>query len=182
MANMRIIDLPTASSLASSTYMVGDNSGSEGTVKFTFQQLLEIFYPVGSYYETSDANFNPNTAWGGTWVLDSKGRVTVGYDPGQTEFNSIGKTDGEKMHQLTVSEMPAHYHSRIVFYNNGEWTVGDGTGIGGKQTDSHSVFMTNVGASDNSELSHYSTNAAGGYDAHNNLQPYIVVNRWHRTA
>ena len=34
-------------------------------------RILEC-YPVGSYYETSDANFNPNTAWGGTWVLETK--------------------------------------------------------------------------------------------------------------
>lgn len=26
-----------------------------------------IYYPVGSYYETSDSSFDPNTAWGGTW-------------------------------------------------------------------------------------------------------------------
>lgn len=30
-------------------------------------RILEC-YPVGSYYETSDANFNPNNSWGGTWV------------------------------------------------------------------------------------------------------------------
>lgn len=28
--------------------------------------LLDMFYPVGSYYETSDGSFNPNTSWGGT--------------------------------------------------------------------------------------------------------------------
>ena len=30
-----------------------------------------IYYPVGSYYETSDTTFNPNTAWGGTWSLET---------------------------------------------------------------------------------------------------------------
>lgn len=29
--------------------------------------MLDFFYPVGSYYETSNVNFNPNTDWGGTW-------------------------------------------------------------------------------------------------------------------
>ena len=28
------------------------------------------FYPIGSYYETTDNNFNPNTAWGGTWTSE----------------------------------------------------------------------------------------------------------------
>lgn len=38
---------------------------------------LDYYYPVGSYYETSDANFNPNTAWGGTWVLEAEGIVHI---------------------------------------------------------------------------------------------------------
>lgn len=33
-------------------------------------RILEC-YPVGSYYETSDSNFNPNTEWGGTWVKET---------------------------------------------------------------------------------------------------------------
>ncbi len=32
--------------------------------------IVNVVYPVGSYYETSDVNFNPNTAWGGTWVSE----------------------------------------------------------------------------------------------------------------
>lgn len=30
--------------------------------------FLELCYPVGSYYETSDPTFDPNVAWGGTWT------------------------------------------------------------------------------------------------------------------
>ena len=30
---------------------------------------VDMFFPVGSYYETSDASFDPNVSWGGTWVL-----------------------------------------------------------------------------------------------------------------
>ena len=55
MANIRIIDLPTASSLASSTYMVGDDSGSEGTIKFTFQQLGSMLATT-SYVDTMCTN------------------------------------------------------------------------------------------------------------------------------
>ena len=31
------------------------------------QSQLDFFYPVGSFYETSNVNFNPNLVWGGTW-------------------------------------------------------------------------------------------------------------------
>lgn len=37
--------------------------------------LLDTFHPVGSYYETSDASFDPNTAWGGTWVKVAGGLI-----------------------------------------------------------------------------------------------------------
>lgn len=33
--------------------------------------IFDTFYPVGSYYETSDSTFDPNTAWGGTWNKDT---------------------------------------------------------------------------------------------------------------
>ena len=29
------------------------------------------FYPVGSYYETSNSSFNPNNTWGGTWTSET---------------------------------------------------------------------------------------------------------------
>lgn len=43
------------------------NLGVSGDLTVGGKMLVDIFYPVGTYYETSDANFNPNTAWGGTW-------------------------------------------------------------------------------------------------------------------
>ena len=35
------------------------------------QANIDFYYPVGSYYKTSNANFNPNTIWGGTWVSEN---------------------------------------------------------------------------------------------------------------
>lgn len=47
-------------------------------------QAMELFYPVGSYFETSDSTFDPNVEWGGEWscqipqeVLINTGSVTV---------------------------------------------------------------------------------------------------------
>ena len=40
-----------------------------------------------------------------------KGRVPLGYDVSQTEFNALGKTGGAKTHTLTIPEMPAHRHT-----------------------------------------------------------------------
>lgn len=41
-----------------------------------------------------------------------KGRVPVGYDTAQTEFDAMGETGGAKTHTLTVGEMPSHTHTQ----------------------------------------------------------------------
>ncbi len=76
-----------------------------GSVKIDFTTL----WPVGSYYETSDISFDPNISWGGTWVQDSKGRTTFGYDSSVTQFDTVGKTGGSLTHnhsflQITTTD------------------------------------------------------------------------------
>ncbi|MWB92998.1 hypothetical protein GON26_01365 [Flavobacterium sp. GA093] len=44
-------------------------------------------------------------------VADMKGRMIIGYDPTQTEFNLIGKNGGLKNKTLSISEMPSHDHT-----------------------------------------------------------------------
>ena len=56
-------------------------------------------------------NVNPATYLGfGTWQLWGSGRVPVGVDTSQTEFNTVEKTGGEKTHKLTVAELASHTH------------------------------------------------------------------------
>lgn len=51
---------------------------TSGIAQLTVAQLSDIIYPVGCYYETSDSNFNPQTAWGGTWELEEEGITHIG--------------------------------------------------------------------------------------------------------
>lgn len=116
------------------------------------------FYPVGSYYETSDTAFNPNVTWGGTWSLEAEGLVHIGAGSNYT----VGDTGGEETHTLTVDEMPSHNH-----------LMGDfATGL--VPNGAYNGAWLQAGSK--------STQNTGGGQAHNNMQPYIVVNRWHRTA
>lgn len=85
-----------------------------------------------------------------------KGRSLVGVDPDDTDFNVVGKTGGEKTHTLTYDEMPSHSHGVTVGY----------TGSGG----AHFYFTNNSGDG------YLETQNAGNGQAHNNLQPYIVLN------
>ena len=131
-------------------------------------KLLDFIYPVGSYYETSDTSFNPNTSWGGTWIEDSKGRVTVALDSNDIDFDTINKTGGEKEHTLTVDEIPSHNHE-LYGALTGETKAITNTGNDWAQTTTNYSVDT------------YIKNTGGG-QPHNNIQPYIVVKRWHRTA
>lgn len=133
-----------------------------------------IYYPVGSYYETSDTSFNPNTTWGGTWELEEAGRVHVSAGMGYT----IGSKGGEATHTLTVNEMPSHAHIPnpwVVVTNANYASAGDKI-----PNAASGSFSAKANASANSD--NYMSSYVGGGQAHNNMQPYIVVNRWHRTA
>ena len=92
-------------------------NGQTGAVTITersVKQLIDIIYPVGTYYETTDNTFNPNNAWAGTtWQKITDGRVLIA---GGDEY-TVGTNYGEKTHKITVSEMPAHNHTASASYN-----------------------------------------------------------------
>ena len=146
-------------------------------IKEQLNGLLDLFYPVGSYYETSDISFYPEAVWGGTWRMDTKGYVTVGglVDGGDSPAEggldiNLGETMGEVEHTLTVDEMPSHVHT-IVSWNYYNQVPANG----------QKIAKTFDGADYNSasEAPMYPT---GGSQPHNNIQPSIGVCRWHRIA
>lgn len=141
-------------------------------IKEQLNGLLDLFYPVGSYYETSDITFYPSVKWGGTWVQDTKGYVTVGAltDGGDSPREGGldidgGVTKGEVEHTLTIDEMPSHNHDHIPRLN-----IEDPPSYG-------SVY----GYKSDGGWSEVTGNTGGG-QPHNNIQPSIGVYRWHRIA
>lgn len=125
--------------------------------------IFDNLYPVGSII-IRDNDIDMSNYLGFTWTKVFAGKVLVGLDTTQTEFNTIGKTGGEKTHKLTINEMPAHNHGI-----NGYWGTTGGGNI--------SVGELNTG-----NLVTNNTNMSGGGQAHNNLQPYQVVAYWKRIA
>lgn len=140
----------------------------------TLRALFDFIHPVGSYYETSDTSFDPNDTWGGTWVLEEAGRVHVSAGTGYT----IGSKGGEATHTLTVNEMPSHAHIPnpwVVVTNASYASAGDKI-----PSAASGHFSAKANASANSD--NYISSYVGGGQAHNNMPPYVVINRWHRTA
>lgn len=134
--------------------------------------LLDMFYPVGSYYETSNTSFDPNVSWGGTWVEDSAGYTTVAYASGDTNFGTVGGTGGSKTHKHLLPILT----DNAINWGAFSWNTGINDGGNERRTASNTNILNhtpNTGSFNGYQL--YSSNATA-------LQPYIVVKRWHRTA
>ena len=63
---------------------------------WTLMVHRESIFPIGSIY-MSVTNTNPSNSFGGTWLLWGQGRVPIGVDTSQSEFNSVEKTGGAKI-------------------------------------------------------------------------------------
>lgn len=167
-------------------------------LKDYIQSFIKTMYPVGSIYMSINAT-NPSAYFGGTWVAWGSGRVPVGVNTSDSNFNTVEKTGGASTVTLTTAQMPAHTHtftgSSATTNSKGAHThnVGrDGDGASGASTYTvHSAGVSGAGGTSptNSAGAHThtltakGTNAStGGGGSHNNLQPYITCYMWKRTA
>ncbi len=134
--------------------------------------LLDNIYPIGSIYMSIN-NTNPSRLFGGTWESWGAGRVPVGVDANDTDFDTVEETGGEKTHTLTTTEMPSHGHG--VTWKDGcpPWVQAGGYG---------QVTPGGTAAANRTNTGGLSINNSGGGKAHNNLQPYITCYMWKRTA
>ena len=153
-------------------------------------------FPVGAIF-ISVSSTNPGTSLGyGTWTAFGAGRVLVGLDAGQTEFDTVEETGGAKTHTLTSAEMPAHTHvqdahghvqdahSHVVTSQTA--TTGGATSYehgtldtSSAETEATETTATTVATNQTTVAVNQST---GGGGAHANLQPYVTVYFFKRTA
>ena len=154
---------------------------------------MKKIYPVGSIY-ISTVSTNPATLFGfGTWEAMPAGHVLLaqGKSSWGTTYNA-GSTGGEATHQLTVGELPSHNHSASsnttgehshtfsinVAYHEQFFPYADSISRGENK---HGI--TSITSNPNGNHSHSITiNNTGSNQPHNNLQPYISVYMWKRSA
>ena len=156
-------------SFSATTANAGTNTTQVATTAFVTTALAaQVAYPVGAIFTTTVAYANSAAvvaAVGGTtWTAFGAGKVLVGVDASDTDFDTVEETGGAKTHTLTTSEIPAHTHS----YDK-QVTSTDAISI-------HDIVRTTGGNTS------ATTGSTGGGAAHNNLQPYITVYMWKRTA
>lgn len=144
----------TARATAPAGWLICDGSAVSRSTYATLFGLIGTAYGVGN----GSTTFN---------LPDLRERVPVGagasgVDIGRFDLgihnNLRGGTGGEGKHTLTTAEMPAHTH-------------------GGGTINSTSYAGMTAGATNQlSDVSFSGMASAGGGDAHNNVQPYQIVN------
>lgn len=164
-------------------------------------------FPVGSIYTNATDNTNPASLLGfGTWVSFGAGRVPVGFDNTNTLFNAAEKTGGSydaavvsHSHTVTASGTtgaagshshsindPGHAHSTSggVAPGTGGFTKADSASSAAPNTDSSTtgISINSVGDHTHSLSVSGSTSTVGSSATNANVQPYITVYMWKRTA
>ena len=156
------------SDISSLTTEVNNNTSQITSLQRMLSVYWQTIYPVGSIYVSTSATFNPQTTWGGTWVKTAKGRCLIGAN----DTYPLGSTGGEETHYLTADEMPQHSH-----------------GIYGADSRSGNVTLPQPRFTykDTGQTTSYvsgimGTELTGNNSPHNNMQPYLAVYIWERTA
>jgi len=140
-----------AGTTAPSGWLICDGSAVSRT---TYANLFSV---IGTTYGTGDGSTTFN-------IPDLQGRVPVGCKFSDYLFDTIGETGGEKTHTLTIDEMPSHNHNGGILTNN---TVSGGA----------RYYFNTAGTTNGTNFSNsLNISNTGGGQAHNNLQPYIVMN------
>lgn len=157
-------------------------------VKAAVDAVLGSVYPVGSIYINAASTTNPGTLLGfGTWVEFGSGRVLVGQNTSDSSFNTLEETGGSKdaiavAHTHTATSTvtdPGHSHSLQSYNDNttqGSRPRGtNNTTVQGTSADP--VLSATTGITVSTSIA-----SAGSSGTNANLQPYIVVKMWKRTA
>lgn len=134
--------------------------------------------PVGMHHIQFPNEPTPAEIWAGTsWEIDTayQGKTIIGSGGDYTFGATGGSADA-----VVVS----HWHDRITYRGNDDWSIGDGTGLGGitEMVYGASIITSSIGLGSPQEMSVYKTSTDGEAGTDKNMPPYIVVNYWKRTA
>lgn len=147
---------------------------NQQVLSVTRTDVLQAVYPVGSiYFSTSESN--PEFLFGfGAWISWGAGRIPVGVDATQPQYNNAENTGGSNSVTITKTNLP---HVRIGVQRDGEHNVVRGSGNGSG--------TANTGISSNASAYHpntLSTDYLGDSTPLDITPPYITCYMWKRTS
>jgi hypothetical protein len=162
---------------------VANGGTGASSVAAAVSNLSASIYPVGSIYINAGVTTNPATLLGfGTWTAFGAGRVLVGLNSSDSAFDTLQEVGGNKdavlvshSHTATVTD-PGHAHNL-----DGQTIQGGVSHSPSAVTDFNTRplgFQTAVAATGIS----VGISSAGSSATNANLQPYITVCMWLRTA
>ena len=145
--------------------------------------ILGAIYPVGSIYTNASVSTNPATLLGfGTWVAFGEGRVAIGNGGVFTAGDTGGSADAivvSHSHTATTTSTDSghtHLSNATGLINNNIAWVGTGGAYHRNVNDTYTATgYANITSST-------TVNSAGSSGTNANLQPYVVVYMWKRTA
>ena len=150
------------------------------------QTIINLIYPVGSIYSSTNST-SPADLFGGTWDAMPAGRVLLAQ--GTSEWGGeykAGSTGGTEAETLTIKQIPLHNHDATTNSTGAHthnitvgYDVSDGTGWGKYMPGSNKTLTTNSTGTHSHTVK---ISNSGGGKSHNNMQPYIAVYIWMRTA
>lgn len=97
-----------------------------------------------------------------------KGRVVVGRDSGDVDWDTLGETRGAKTVALAEAELPAHTHGAGTYKANSGVATATQSGSG--------VNRINAALTGETRDVTGASGSTGSGNAHNNIQPSIVLN------
>ena len=153
--NAATVTTTVASGATGTTQAFGTNNTQMATTAFV-QAALQALHPVGSIYINATNGTNPATLLGfGTWTAFGAGRVPVGFNAGDSRFDSAEETGGSY-----DATLPSHTHS---------WSGSSSGSIGNtdlSHTHGFSASATTSGQSNGHEHAFSGTTVSAGSHQH----------------
>lgn len=168
--NTKVTD--NTSDISALTTKVDNNTSQITSLHSMLAVYWKTLYPIGSIYISTNPTFNPQTTWGGKWERTAEGRCLIGAN----DTYPIGSTGGEATHTLSIDEMPSHDHGLADWAMS--WKL---NGVSG-EVNLNASATAEAWSNNHGYFKSQTTKITGGSKPHNNMQPYLAVYIWERTA
>lgn len=189
-SNGKLMQMPTATDVGAvptSRTINGKALTSNITITAADIGTNAIFlasHPVGSLFETT-VSTNPGTLYGGTWAAWGGGRVPVGVNTADSDFNTVEKTGGKKTerHEFKIG-YKGYYgtavgsdDNMIQAYKYSTSSYGTYAYEGSTQASVNAGIQASTNTRDVAQAS-----STGDTSETSIVQPYITCYIWKRTT